>query len=78
MENSKINSKKIHTSIRHTRDHSCKIWNDLDKRKQVNKNCEFAYHWCDTNCHTLAQKFISIKPQMRNPQTLYGNEDQCV
>jgi len=44
----------------------------------VNKNHTFAYHWCDTNCHTLIQKFISIKPQMGNPQTLYGNEDQCV
>ena len=78
MENSKINSKKIHTQTRHVISHSCKISSDLEARKYMNKNQEDAHHWCDTNCHTLIQKFISIKPQMGNPQTLYGNEDQCV
>ena len=73
-----IKSKKIHTQTRHVIDDSCKIWGHLEARRHVNKNHTFAYHWCDTNCHTLIQKFISIKPQMRNPQTLYGNEDQCV
>ena len=73
-----INSKKIHIQTRHVIDDSCKIWGQLDVGKHVNKNHTFAYHWCDTNCHTLIQKFMSIKPQMGNPQTLYGNEDQCV
>ena len=40
MENSKINSKKIHTQTRHVEDGSCKISSDLDKRKHVNKNWE--------------------------------------
>ena len=66
MENSMINSKKIHTSTRHAKDGSCKISSDLDKGKHVNKNHTFAYHWCDTNCHTLLQKFTTSKPQMIN------------
>ena len=56
MENSMINSKKIHTQTRHVIEDSCKIWGHLDVRKHVNQNWENAHSWCDTKCNTLLQK----------------------
>ena len=78
MESSSNKSKKIHKSTRHTRVSSCKIWGHLDVRKHGNENHEVGHQWCDTNCHTLFQKIITLKPQMINSQTLHQNHHECV
>ena len=78
MENSSIKSKKIHKSTRHTRVGSCKKSDQLEVKKHGIKNHEVAHQWCDTNCHTLIQKFITHKPDKINSQTLHQNHHECV
>ena len=77
-ENASIKSKKIHKSTRHTRVSSCKILGHLDVRKHGNENHEVGHQWCDTNCHTLIQKFITHNPDKINSQTLHQNHHECV
>jgi hypothetical protein len=76
--NAIINSKKIHKWTRYTRVGSCKNSHQLEVRKHVNKNLDVGHQWCDTNCHTLIQKFITPKPDKINAQTLHQNNHEWV
>ena len=50
----------------------------LEVKNHGNENHEVAHQWCDTNCHTLIQKFITHKPDKINSKTLHQNHHECV
>ena len=78
MENGTNKSKKNHVQTRHTRVGSCKNSAQLEVKKHGIKNHQVTHQWCDTNCHTLLQKFTTHNPDKINSQTLHQKKHECV
>jgi hypothetical protein len=78
MENAMNNSTKNHIQTRHTRVGSCKNSIHFEVTRHGYENQQVAHQWCDTNCHTLLQKFITHNPDKINSQTLHQNHHECV